>query len=86
VAESNRVVELSMLLRAAAPDVWMEFVHAMQAYADEVTSKMLSSPVEALPKAQGMALQAREMASMLADAPKQFEKIQAARMRERQNV
>lgn len=72
-----------MELRAAAPDVWVAFLQAMEKYSEEVTAQMLASPVEALPRAQGMALQAKEMMLLLVNAPTLFDKMQAAKMGKR---
>jgi hypothetical protein len=68
-----------MELRAAAPDAWQRFTDAVQMYAAEIGTNLVSAPVESLPRAQGMALQARDIAVMLATAPKIYEKMQAAR-------
>lgn len=81
--DTTRLIASAMELRASAPDVWNAFVQAMQEYSGAVTAHMLTSPVEALPRAQGMALQASETAHLLADAPKIFEKMQAAKMGKR---
>lgn len=82
-ADTTQLISAAMELRGAAPDVWNAFVKAMQEYSGEMTTQMLMSPVEALPRAQGMALQANEMARLLIDAPKHFDKMQAARMGKR---
>lgn len=72
-----------MGLRGAAPDVWNAFVQAMQEYADEATKAMMTAPIEMLPRAQGMALEARDIAKLLADAPQLHDKMQAARLGKR---
>jgi hypothetical protein len=78
-----RLVELSMGLRGAAPDLWDAFVQEMHAHADAVAQAMVNAPLEMLARAQGMAMEARDTAKLLAEAPKTFDKMQAARMRER---
>ena len=48
----------------------------MREYAAASTAEMLRCPPEALPRAQGMALAANEIAMTLMNAPKLYEKMQ----------
>jgi hypothetical protein len=72
-----------MELRGAAPDVWDAFVRAIQEYANEAATTMVIVPLEMLPRAQGMAMEAQAIAKLLADAPTLHDKIQAARLGKR---
>jgi len=76
----TRLVEASMTLRGESPVGWKLFCEAMQEYAYQITDQMVKCPPELLQRAQGMALQANEIAGVINDAPKLFEKLQAARM------
>ena len=72
-----------MGLRGAVPDLWEAFVLAMLERADEAAKAMVNAPLEMLPRAQGMAIEARDIAKLLAEAPQQFDKMQAARLGKR---
>jgi hypothetical protein len=76
----GRLVEASMALRAEAPRGWEEFQRAMSEYAAQVTAEMLRAPPELLNRAQGMAIQATEIATTLREAPQTYEKMQIARL------
>lgn len=78
-ANNKRIVELAMVLRAAAPDAWPAFVAAMEDYAKEVGTLMLNTDPAMLLKAQGMAIQAADIAKVLKDAPTIFEAAQQTR-------
>lgn len=70
MASTARIVETAMLLRAVAPDLWEQFVLAMREYAAATTSEMVRCPPEMLPRAQGMAITANDLAVTLVSAHK----------------
>lgn len=72
-----------MQLRARHPDSWELFLTAMKQYAAQITTQMVSCPPELLPRAQGMALQANEIAAVLQNAPKTYEALLAAADKQR---
>ena len=72
------IVEVSMALRAQAPESWEQFVAAMTSYSAQVLAETLRAPPELIVRAQGMAIQANEIAGILRDAPKMYEQAQAA--------
>ena len=67
-----------MALRAQAPDSWEHLVEAMNGYSAQVLAETLRAPPELIVRAQGMAIQANEIAGILRDAPKMYEQAQAA--------
>ena len=77
----TRLVEASMALRGEAPHGWVEFCAALRDYSGQITDQMVRCPPELLPRAQGMAMQAMEIASVINDAPMLFDKIQIARIK-----
>lgn len=72
-----RLVEASMRLRSEAPGAWASFILAMTEYSGSITTEMVRCTPDMLARAQGMALQANEIASILADAPNLHEKFMA---------
>jgi hypothetical protein len=78
--DQRRLVDAAMELRATAPTEWQQFCLALSAYAANITVEMVRSPPELILRAQGMALGAHEIATILNDAPKlkdQFMEAQA---------
>ena len=73
------LVRAAMALRAESPEMWTGFLGAMREYAVEVQGEMIRCQPEMLVRAQGMAIMANEIASVLEDAPALFEKLQGAR-------
>jgi hypothetical protein len=71
-----RVVRAAMELRGGQPEMWVEFVMSMREYAASMNVEMLRAAPEMLQKAQGMALMANEISTVLNDAPKIFDKMQ----------
>jgi hypothetical protein len=71
---TGRIVEAAMRLRAESSEGWNEFVLAMREYSAATTTEMLRCPPETLPRAQGMALAAHDIATTLMTAPKLYEK------------
>ena len=70
-----RIVDTALALRAEAPEGWEQFVMAIREYAAATTTEMLRCPPELLPRAQGMALAANDIATTLQNAPKLKDKI-----------
>lgn len=70
-----RIVETAMLLRAAAPESWDQFVMSIREYAAATTSEMLRCDPSQLMRAQGMALAANDLSQILQNAPKLKDKI-----------
>ena len=75
MADHARVVEMAMVLRAGSPEGWQNFVLAIREYAATLAMDVLKHPPETLLKAQGMALAANEIATILNTAPQLYEKI-----------
>lgn len=75
---TEKLVAAAMLLRAAAPGSWDQFVAAMREYSAGTTAEMVRCPPELLMRAQGMAIAASDIAMTLATAPKLHEKMQNA--------
>jgi hypothetical protein len=61
----QRIVESGLVLRANMPEVWEEFTTAVREYAAGQTAEMLRCDPDKLVRAQGMALAANELASVL---------------------
>jgi hypothetical protein len=78
--DHGKVVKAAMALRAESPEVWDQFVLAVREYAAGTTAEMLRCPLDMLQRAQGMALQANEIATIMHEAPKLHEKMQIANM------
>lgn len=78
-ADSKKVIETALLLRAAVPQQWQEFVMAMREYAAQQANEMITCPPELLAKAQGMAVMAVEISGLLVNAQKIAEKAQQFR-------
>lgn len=76
--DNTKLVYAAMALRAEATTSWDTFVLAVREYSASVTLEMLRCPPEMLQRAQGMALQANEIAVTLAEAPKLHDKMQTA--------
>jgi hypothetical protein len=71
-----RIIDTALSLRAAAPELWEQFVLAMREYAAASTAEMVRCPPELLLRAQGMAHVANEFAMVLANAHKLKDKIE----------
>jgi hypothetical protein len=77
--DNTNIVRAAMAVRAeTVTDSWAQFVLAMREYAAASAVDMVGCPVELLPRAQGMAVMAHELATTLNNAPQLYEKMQAA--------
>lgn len=76
------LIDAAMALRGAAPQEWAKFVSEIQNEAAQVNLKMVAADPALLLRAQGMAMQANETASYLANAPKIHEKFAENRMKQ----
>lgn len=74
--DSGDLVRRAMAVRGAASAEWDEFVLSMRAYAATMNTEMLKCSPEMLPRAQGMAIIAHEIATVLYEAPKIYNKMQ----------
>jgi hypothetical protein len=74
----GRLVQASVVMRGESPHGWQEFVSAMGEYAAAITADMVKCSPDMLPRAQGMAIQATEIAAIVRDAPQLYEKAQQA--------
>jgi hypothetical protein len=74
--DSADLVRRAMALRGAAPAEWEEFVLSMRHYAAAINTDMLKCDLAMLPRAQGMAILAHELATVLNEAPKIYNKMQ----------
>lgn len=72
----DRLVQASMRLRMTEAAYWEEFVLALAEVAQSQTNQMLTVDISMLPKAQGMAYMANEVAAVLHTAPARYEKIE----------
>lgn len=69
------LVKSAVSLRQMAPELWEQFVHEMRVYSASVNADLIRCAPELLPRAQGMAIQANELAMILKDAPQILEKM-----------
>lgn len=74
--DNTALVRAAMELRAVAPAMWVGFVGAMREYAEASQADMMRCAPEMLPRAQGMAMAANEIAKVLGDAPSLYDKLQ----------
>lgn len=72
-----RIVDTAVRVRAESHEAWNEFVMAIREYAAGTTAEMLRAPPEMLPRAQGMAMTANDIATTLMNAPKLHEKARS---------
>lgn len=72
-----RIVDTAVRIRAESHEAWNEFVMAIREYAAGTTAEMLRAPPEMLPRAQGMAMTANDIATTLMNAPKLHEKARS---------
>lgn len=72
----DRIVETAMRLRSSDAQLWEEHVMAVREFAAQTASEMLRVEQEMLPRAQGFALCANELATTLMKAPKLHEALQ----------
>lgn len=75
--DSSALVRAAMELRASSPAMWTGFVGAVDEYATAMANEMVRSAPEMLGRAQGMAIMAREISTILQNAPTMFDKLQA---------
>lgn len=80
---NERLIEAAMALRAGAPEQWARFVDAMNGYSVSMLGQMISCDPALLPRGQGMALAAHEIAGLLRDAPKIYEQNYTAKEKAR---
>jgi hypothetical protein len=76
----DKVVEAAMRLRAGDTVGWDQFVAAVYDHASQMLNETLRAPPDMLQRAQGMAIEAGEFASLLANAAKMHENRQLAMM------
>lgn len=79
--DNSRLVAASMQLRGVAPAEWDVFLQAMREYSAAMIAEMVRSDPALLLRAQGMALAANEIASVLKDAPSLHDKYVAAQLK-----
>ena len=75
----EELIEAALSLRGAATDEWTAFLEAMSEYTADQTAKMVDCPPEMLPRAQGMAIAVRELATLFATAPQLHQRMQEKR-------
>jgi hypothetical protein len=74
----DRELDLSraaVQLRATSPTAWDEFLQSLAAYSGSVTERCISSPLDALPNAQGRAQAVALLSQLLKDAPATVERM-----------
>lgn len=72
----DRLIKAAMALRAEAPAGWEEFVMAVRERAAATSQEFMRCSPDMLQRAQGMAIEANELAVLLMNAPTLAEKIQ----------
>ena len=82
--DNRNLIEAAIQLRGAAPQEWDRFVHAMREYAAGITADIIRVDAQMLVRAQGMAIQAQEIAVILRDAPDLHDKNMQAILRQAQ--
>jgi hypothetical protein len=70
-----KLIDAALELRGEAPQAWDQFVLAVREYAAATTTEMLRCPPELLMRAQGMAMAATDISTVLLNAPKLKEKM-----------
>ena len=65
-----RIIDAALVLRAESPEGWDEFLMAMREYAAAQTAEILRCDPMMLQRAQGMAVAANELSTVLQSAPK----------------
>lgn len=80
--DQTRLVEAAMALRSTAPQLWDNFVSALQIYSDAMNAQMVSCSPEMLPRAQGMAIAVAEITTVMREAPSMHQKIQDFRRKQ----
>jgi hypothetical protein len=78
---SAKLIEAAIMVREHAPESWNYFVVAMRDYASQVAVDMVRSDPALLPRSQGLAIQANEIATMLEQAPQLYEQMRKLRER-----
>jgi hypothetical protein len=76
VADYSKIVMAAMSLRQATPELWDAFVESMRMHGASVLTDTLRAPPELLQRAQGMAIEANEIATVLRTAPEKYEQMQ----------
>ncbi len=77
--DTSQIVVAAMRLRASSPEAWDQFLTAVREFSARTAMEMIRCPPENLNRAQGMAQMASDLTSTLIEAPKLYEKMQAAR-------
>lgn len=72
---TDRVVEASMQVRQAMPDVWQNMVMALRETAALAAADMVKCPPDSLARAQGMAIAAQEISTAFMQAPQLYERL-----------
>ena len=70
-----RLLQAAIALRGEYPQLYEHFVSCLRVYAAEVLTGVMRAPPEALQRAQGMAIQANDLATLLTNAPQALERI-----------
>jgi hypothetical protein len=76
-----KMVEAAMELRAHNQVGWDKFVAATGEYAAQVLAMTMGADAAVILRAQGMAIQAAEIAKILRDAPRMYEEAQQQKMK-----
>jgi len=77
VIVSRDLLEAAVALRGASPALWERFLIGMRAYAAAQAAEMVKCEPAMLMRAQGMALAAQEISTLLSGAHEQLEKLKA---------
>ena len=82
----EKLVDAAMAIRSHEPKLWDDFVKAMLDYAGQVLVELGRCPPDMLVRAQGMSIQATEIAGILRDAPQIQEQRQQALLKKQNNA
>jgi hypothetical protein len=74
--DSQHMVVAAMRLRQTSPELWEDFILGLRQYAAQVTDDMKKAAPENLLRVQGMAIMAAEIAAILIEAPKTYDRMQ----------
>jgi hypothetical protein len=76
---TEMLVIAAVRLRQSQPELWGDFLRAMDDYATQSARAIIQATPEYLLKAQGMAVTSAELAAVLRGAPETYDKLREYR-------
>lgn len=73
---NEALVLMGMRLRQSQPELWNDFLIAVRDWSNQTAQAMVTADPQHLMRAQGMAIAARELSSIMWETPKLFEQLQ----------